>query len=154
MGSQLQEPILFAFARCCYYLMSAFSTFSTFFPGHCTARSTYLQIPSGAGEGEFDSAATFGAIIIHTASVLVFDWDMLWTNPDEILCVHLSQRHTYLQSNSKVQPEDKAIYRRESPAYYLLSVLPASITIIKHSFGSRLPWLSSCVLCLFGLKSQ
>ena len=30
-----------------------------------------------------------GAIIIHTASVPLFDW--IWTNRDELLCIHLSQ---------------------------------------------------------------
>ena len=30
-----------------------------------------------------------GAIIIRTASVPLFDW--IWTNRDELLCIHLSQ---------------------------------------------------------------
>ena len=34
------------------------------------------------------------------------------------------------------------------PAYYLLSVLPTSATVIKHSFGSRFLWLSWSVLSL------
>ena len=35
------------------------------------------------------------------------------------------------------------------PAYNLLSVLPATVTVIKHSFGSQYPWVSYFVLSVF-----
>ena len=67
-----------------------------------------------------------GAIIIHTASVLLFDWDMLWTDLNEILCIHLSQKHTYLQSNRKVLKIKLYIGGRRLQAAYCLSCQPRS----------------------------
>ena len=69
--------------------------------------------------------------------------DMLWTNLDEILCTHLSQM-AYI-STVKLEGAILKIMLyigKKRPAHYILSVLPASVTMIKHSFGSRLPWLS------------
>ena len=44
-----------------------------------------------------------GVIIIHTASVLVFDWDMLWTNLDEIL-VFISHNSIHIYSQTRKWP--------------------------------------------------